>query len=194
MAGQRSVAWPLSGVAIALVAYATLYPLSGWHWPDPQVFSWVLPKLGHEAATDLAGNILGYVPLGFILCLAHLRVARGALLAGLLGLMMAPLQLVVSICMLLGIGIGALFPLSLVVAQDHLDDPRQTGDLLAFVQGGGYLIAATAPFLAGLLRQYTDDLRLSWLTMAAATVVLMVMAARFAPGSGRFQTRPILGL
>ncbi|MEK8086621.1 VanZ family protein [Aquabacterium sp. A3] len=84
MAGQRSVAWPLSGVAIALVAYATLYPLSGWHWPDPQVFSWVLPKLGHEAATDLAGNILGYVPLGFILCLAHLRVARGALLAGLL--------------------------------------------------------------------------------------------------------------
>ena len=123
-----------------------------------------------------------------------LAVVLVALLVGLLGLIFTPLQLVVPICILLGIGIGALFPLSLVVAQDHLDDPRQTGDLLAFVQGGGYLIAATAPFLAGLLRQHTADLRLSWLAMAVATLVLMSMAARFAPGSGQFHTRPIGGL
>ncbi|WP_457980691.1 cyanate transporter [Ectopseudomonas composti] len=122
---------------------------------------------------------------------ALLAVVLLALLAGLLGLIFAPLQLVVPICLLLGVGIGALFPLSLVVAQDHLDDPRQTGDLLAFVQGGGYLIAATAPFLAGLLRQYTADLRLSWLAMAAATLVLMGMATQFKPGSGRFHTRPL---
>lgn len=119
-----------------------------------------------------------------------LAVVLVALLVGLLGLIFAPLQLVVPICILLGIGIGALFPLSLVVAQDHLDDPRQTGDLLAFVQGGGYLIAATAPFLAGLLRQYTADLRLSWLAMAVATLVLMAMAMQFKPSSGRFHTRP----
>lgn len=119
-----------------------------------------------------------------------LAVVLVALLVGLLGLIFAPLQLVVPICILLGIGIGALFPLSLVVAQDHLDDPRQTGDLLAFVQGGGYLIAATAPFLAGLLRQYTADLRLSWLAMAVATLMLMAMATQFKPGSGRFHTRP----
>lgn len=119
-----------------------------------------------------------------------LAVVLVALLVGLLGLIFTPLQLVVPICILLGIGIGALFPLSLVVAQDHLDDPRQTGDLLAFVQGGGYLIAATAPFLAGLLRQYTADLRLSWLAMAVATLMLMAMAMQFKPGSGRFHTRP----
>ncbi|MGG2397747.1 MFS transporter [Pseudomonas sp. SH1-B] len=118
-----------------------------------------------------------------------LAVVLLSLLAGLLGLMLAPLQWVVPICLLLGVGIGALFPLSLVVAQDHLDDPRQTGDLLAFVQGGGYLIAATAPFLAGLLRQYTNDLRLSWLAMAAATLLLAAMATRFSPGSGHFRLR-----
>lgn len=118
-----------------------------------------------------------------------LAVVLLSLLAGLLGLLFAPLQLVVPICILVGIGIGALFPLSLVVAQDHLDDPRQTGDLLAFVQGGGYLIAACSPLLAGLLRQYTDDLRLSWLAMAVATLALMIMAARFKPGSGHFHTR-----
>ncbi|SDG81559.1 MFS transporter, CP family, cyanate transporter [Pseudomonas flavescens] len=118
-----------------------------------------------------------------------LAVVLASLLAGLLGLLIAPLQWVVPICILVGIGIGALFPLSLVVAQDHLDDPRQTGDLLAFVQGGGYLIAACAPLLAGLLRQYTDDLRLSWLAMAVATLALMAMATRFKPGSGHFHTR-----
>lgn len=78
MARPRSAAWPLSGVAVALVVYATLYPLSGWHWPEGQVFRWALPRLGHEAASDLAGNILGYVPLGLILCLAHLRSGRPA--------------------------------------------------------------------------------------------------------------------
>lgn len=118
-----------------------------------------------------------------------LAVVLLSLLAGLLGLLFAPLQLVVPICILIGIGIGALFPLSLVVAQDHLDDPRQTGDLLAFVQGGGYLIAACSPLLAGLLRHYTDDLRLSWLAMAVATLALMIMAVRFKPGSGHFHTR-----
>lgn len=118
-----------------------------------------------------------------------LAVVLLALLGGLLALLLAPLQLVVPICILLGIGIGALFPLSLVVAQDHLDDPRQTGDLLAFVQGGGYLIAASAPLLAGLLRQYTADLRLSWLAMAVATLGLLAMAMRFKPGSGQFRLR-----
>ncbi|WP_244216306.1 hypothetical protein [Phytopseudomonas daroniae] len=42
---------------------------------------------------------------------------------------------------------------------------------------------------AGVLRQYTDDLRLSWLAMAVATLALMAMAARFKPGSGHFHTR-----
>lgn len=178
-----------AGYTLVLAWLPPYYTSLGW---SAQASGLLLAALTlcEVVAGLLASSLLPRYPDRRVL----LAVVLLALLAGLLGLMMAPLQLVVPICMLLGIGIGALFPLSLVVAQDHLDDPRQTGDLLAFVQGGGYLIAATAPFLAGLLRQYTDDLRLSWLTMAAATVVLMAMAARFAPGSGRFQTRPILGL
>jgi VanZ family protein len=77
MSLHRSSAWPLTWVAVALIVYATLHPLSGWHWPDSQVFSWVLPKLPHEVTDDLVGNILGYLPLGLIMCLAHLRSGRG---------------------------------------------------------------------------------------------------------------------
>ncbi|WP_447592542.1 MFS transporter [Aquipseudomonas campi] len=109
-----------------------------------------------------------------------------SLLLGLICLVLAPERLALLVCVLLGTGIGALFPLSLIIAQDHLDDPQQTGDLLAFVQGGGYLIAASAPLLAGLVREYSNDLRLSWIAMAVATLLLAALAYRFKPDSGHF--------
>lgn len=73
MSLHRSTAWPLTWIAVALVAYATLYPLTGFHWPAPGVFRWVLPKLPSELAYDLVENLLGYIPLGAIWCLALLR-------------------------------------------------------------------------------------------------------------------------
>lgn len=175
-----------AGYTLVLAWLPPYYTALGWSAQSSGLLLAAL-TLCEVFAGLLASSLLPRCPDRRVL----LGVVLLALLTGLLGLMLAPLQLVVPICILLGIGIGALFPLSLVVAQDHLDAPRQTGDLLAFVQGGGYLIAATAPFLAGLLRQYTADLRLSWLAMAAATLVLMGMATQFKPGSGRFHTRPL---
>lgn len=76
MSSHRSAAWPLSWLAMALIVYATLYPLSGWQWPERQAFSWMLPKLHREFSGDLASNLVGYLPLGAILCVAHLRSGR----------------------------------------------------------------------------------------------------------------------
>lgn len=73
MTEHRSTAWPLTWVAVALVVYATLHPWSGWNWSGMHAFSLVLPKHRHEVANDLVGNILGYLPLGLVACLAHLR-------------------------------------------------------------------------------------------------------------------------
>jgi VanZ family protein len=89
MSVHRSAAWPLSWVAVALVVYASLHPWSGWHWPDAQVFTWRLPKSHFEVARDMMANLLGYLPLGTVLCLAHLRSARGPLAAALLTLLAA---------------------------------------------------------------------------------------------------------
>ena len=175
-----------AGYTLVLAWLPPYYTALGWSAQSSGLLLAAL-TVCEVVAGLLASSLLARHPDRRVL----LAVVLLSLLASLLGLLLAPLQLVVPICILLGIGIGALFPLSLVVAQDHLDDPRQTGDLLAFVQGGGYLIAATAPLLAGLLRQHTNDLRLSWLAMAVATLALMVMAARFAPGSGQFRTRPV---
>lgn len=173
-----------AGYTLVLSWLPPYYTALGWSAQSSGLLLAAL-TLCEVAAGLLASSLLARYPDRRPL----LAVVLLSLLAGLLGLLFAPLQLVVPICILIGVGIGALFPLSLVVAQDHLDDPRQTGDLLAFVQGGGYLIAACSPLLAGLLRQYTDDLRLSWLAMAVATLALVVMAARFKPGSGHFHTR-----
>lgn len=84
MSVHRSSAWPLTWVAAALIVYASLYPWGDWRWPESQVFHWVLPKLGFEVANDLMANILGYLPFGLIMCIAHLRSGRGPLVAALL--------------------------------------------------------------------------------------------------------------
>lgn len=85
MSLHRSSAWPLTWVAVALIGYASLYPLTGWQWPVAGAFSWVLPKQATEQTKDLIENLLGYMPLGAIWCLALLRsnwsVAAAALMA-----------------------------------------------------------------------------------------------------------------
>jgi CP family cyanate transporter-like MFS transporter len=107
------------------------------------------------------------------------------LICGLICLILAPLKLALLACLLLGIGLGALFPLSLIVAMDHLDDPAQAGMLAAFVQGGGYLIASFMPLLAGILRDRFASLTEAWIVMLAAAVMLLALALRFSPASYR---------
>jgi len=106
-----------------------------------------------------------------------------AVLAGLACLSVAPAQLALPAVILLGCGIGALFPLSLIVSMDHVTDPSGAGALLAFVQGGGYIIASSMPFIAGLIRQQSSSLAQAWMVMAAGVAVLLLIALRFAPGA-----------
>lgn len=107
------------------------------------------------------------------------------LIAGLLCLITAPAALALPACLLLGVGIGALFPLSLIVALDHIDDPAQAGLLVAFVQGGGYIIASAMPLLAGVLRDRFASLTQAWVVMLAGALVLVVLGLRFSPASYR---------
>ncbi len=114
-----------------------------------------------------------------------LAVVLTILICGLACLILAPLKLALLACLLLGIGIGALFPLSLIVAMDHLDDPAQAGMLAAFVQGGGYVIASFMPLLAGVLRDRFSSLTEAWIVMLAGAVMLLALALRFSPASYR---------
>lgn len=160
------------------------------------VLAWLPPfyvELGWSAAE--AGYLLGALTLTevaaglLVSALIHrypdrrqpLTVVILLLLAGLICLMSAPLHLAIFATLCLGLGIGALFPLSLIVTLDHADSPAQAGALLAFVQGGGYLIAASVPLIAGIVRDQLSSLHWAWGIMVIGTLCLLALATRLRP-------------
>jgi VanZ family protein len=104
---HKTSAWPLALAYAALVVYASLYPFSGWR--DQGVSPWEFlnsPFPRYWTGFDLAANMLGYAPLGFLLALSFLRrggmafvprsnpaaILVALLAAGVLALLMEALQ------------------------------------------------------------------------------------------------------
>ncbi|MFT4274226.1 MAG: MFS transporter [Pantoea sp.] len=103
------------------------------------------------------------------------------ILAGLISLMMLGGEQAWLPTLLLGLGIGALFPLSLIVTLDHARTAEQAGALLSMVQGGGYLLAALMPLIAGMVRDHAASFDSAWAMMSVGIVLLMGMALRLRP-------------
>ncbi|WP_445179407.1 cyanate transporter [Pseudomonas sp. McL0111] len=110
-----------------------------------------------------------------------LMVLLGLIIAGFCGLILSPQHLSLLWPCLLGLGIGGLFPMSLIVSLDHLDNPQRAGGLTAFVQGIGYLIAGLSPLLAGVIRDRLGSFEWAWWSLTAVMVVMLLMVLRFDP-------------
>ena len=67
----------LFAVYVLLVAYASLYPFEGWreHGLSPLDYLWA-PAPRYVTGFDVAANVLGYVPYGFLGMAALPRLAR----------------------------------------------------------------------------------------------------------------------
>ncbi len=103
------------------------------------------------------------------------------IIAGFCGLILSPQHLTLLWPCLLGLGIGGLFPMSLILSLDHLDNPRRAGGLTAFVQGIGYLIAGVSPLIAGVIRDQLGSFEWAWWSLTAVVVVMLLMVLRFDP-------------
>ncbi|WP_064119670.1 cyanate transporter [Pseudomonas fluorescens] len=110
-----------------------------------------------------------------------LMVLLGLIIAGFCGLILGPPSLSLLWPCLLGLGIGGLFPMSLIVSLDHLDNPQRAGGLTAFVQGIGYLIAGLSPLLAGIVRDQLGSFEWAWWSLTAVMVIMLLMVLRFDP-------------
>ncbi|QTC89157.1 MFS transporter [Brevundimonas pondensis] len=142
---------------------------------------------GMTGAEVAAGVIVSMVIAGFPDRRVPILTALVLALIGLAGLVVAPVSLAVPVVVVMGLGIGAIFPLTLILAMDQIDDPARSGDLLAFVQGGGYIIASLSPLAAGLLRDHMADLTGAWVLMGVGVVGLGVMTLQFRPGLPRLR-------
>ncbi len=92
---------------------------------------------------------------------------------------LAPLLWAVAV----GAGLGASFALTMIVALDHLDHPAAAGALAALMQGGGFLLAALAPWVTALLHERTGGFAAGWGMHLGIVALVTALTARLAPHS-----------
>jgi CP family cyanate transporter-like MFS transporter len=103
----------------------------------------------------------------------YLGTAAAVQMVGLLGVQLAPdagwLWAVV-----LGLGIGTLFPLAMTLPLDLSRDPAQAGAVTGMMLGIGYSITGLAPLVLGLVRDATGSFSASlWLILAIEVCLLI---------------------
>lgn len=74
MNAHKSAARPLALLYAALIVYASLYPFTGWRNQGLSPWAFMAAPLPqYWTKFDLIANVVGYVPMGFLLTLALLR-------------------------------------------------------------------------------------------------------------------------
>lgn len=169
-----SVAWSL--VVVFGVQSLTAYVLIAW-LPTILTDSGLPASVGGSALATFA---LFQIPMSLAapVLLARLRqpfwlfvAFAAAYLAAFIGLATTPQSAPLLWAALLGLGSGP-FPVSLALLTLRSESPAGAASLSAFVQGIGYIAAATGPLLTGWLRQVTG----SWHASLVLLMVLLVPA------------------
>ncbi|MBO3274516.1 CynX/NimT family MFS transporter [Pseudomonas schmalbachii] len=143
-----------------------------------------------EAGLVLSGSVM--VQLGSALAAPWLatrgRDQRPAVvivmlltLAGLLGMLYAPLSGIWGWAVVLGLGQGATFSIALALIVLRARDAHVAASLSGMAQGVGYTLAALGPFLVGVVHDLTDG----WNAVGVIFVVVTLGAIAAGLGAGR---------
>lgn len=131
---------------------APRYVALGWNASQAGLLLsvFLLTQLGGNLAVSAVGDRLtDQRPLfGMMLFL---------IVGGALGVALAPRLVPWVWAIALGIGAGGLFTLALTLPVMYAASPTATDGLTSLMLGGGYLIAALGPFVAGILRDATGS-------------------------------------
>ncbi len=74
---QRTSAWPLALSFVGLIVYASLYPFADWRYQGIAPWAFLsAPWPRYWTGFDIASNVIGYVPAGFLLALTAWRTGR----------------------------------------------------------------------------------------------------------------------
>jgi MFS transporter, CP family, cyanate transporter len=111
---------------------------------------------------------------------SQLLLSTGLAAIALVGVNAMP-DLTVAWVVVLGLALGAVFPLVLTLPLDVADDPSQVGAAAALMLLGGYVISSAGPFLLGAARDVTGDFTASLWILAGLAVVLVACCLPLSP-------------
>ena len=129
MTRHRSSATPLAWMLAVIIAYASLYPFSGWRVPGASSWAFVgLPWPKFWTTFDVVANLLGYMPLGALVFGAAVRTGRRK-----------------RVAVVMGLGAGVLLSFAMEWLQNFLPQRVSSNlDLVLNVTGAGLGVAAAA--------------------------------------------------
>ena len=108
------------------------------------------------------------------------RLGAGAAVVGLLGVLLAP-EAGVLWSVVLGLSLGAVFPLVLTLPIDVADRPADVGAVAALMLLGGYVLASTAPVVLGAIRDVSGSFVASFWGMVVIAVGLAATTLLLTP-------------
>ena len=78
-------------------------------------------------------------------------------------------------------GIGGAFALAMTLPLDYTHSPDEANRWNAFVLTVGYLIAASGPFLMGVMRDYSGDFTSAYHMLVGVSLLMLVIAPLLKP-------------
>ena len=183
---RRPSAWLLGGIfgSQSILFYgcitwiASIYQERGWSAADAGGLVALLTGIGliSTLAMPLLADRFGTRRSQLTLA-ALLSLAGAAIIAATPS--EAPGSLVVlGATALLGLGIGAYFPLALTLPVDVASDAADAASISAFMLLVGYLLASAAPVVLGLVRDATGDFEVVvWVLVGIASSMLPLALA-----------------
>jgi CP family cyanate transporter-like MFS transporter len=115
-------------------------------------------------------------------------VSLAASMVGFAGVALLPAAAPWLWTIVLGLGLGPLFPLALMLPIDHGRDPAAVRRLTVMVSSVAYPLAALGPFLIGWLRGVTDSYTVPFVTLAMLVTALLPVVRWFRPAHGAYSS------
>jgi CP family cyanate transporter-like MFS transporter len=180
LCANRNFRYAAMGLLVGAVSYAYFV-----------VFAWLVPAL---IASGLRAETAGVVLAAVSAVQIPAALATGAVVhagtratsvfprwltvtaLGLIGLSLAPPPLAIPFALVTGVGLGAMFALSLMLPVQSARDPDEAVWLAGRTFAIGYVIASAGPVLTGLARDLTGSLTPGLI----ATAVLLMIATSLA--------------
>lgn len=78
-------------------------------------------------------------------------------LVGLMGMLIGPIKVIYAWSAIFGLGFGGMFSVAMALLVLRSPTPQVAASLSGMAQGVGYVIAAMAPLIVGVLHEYTGD-------------------------------------